>query len=344
MRKRNFVLVVMGLIMTISVITIMLTTELAQAQPQKKFVWKFQNEFPAADTANFITSKMWKEGIEKAANGRITIELYEPDAIVPALEMESAIKKGVLDSGMGPAYGPGLVIGGIVAAGFPGQFTNMDDAYKLIHELGLIEIARKAYAEQNLYFLCSSPAGSIFFMTNFPIRRANDLKGKKLHSSGMRAKWMSALGASVVTLPGSELYMAMKLGTVDGITYTGSELESMKLMEVVKYVSLPSLYITNNVFTVNLAKWKELPDDLKTALNNWSKTELKTVGKALLDYQQKALDTAKKYGVQFIELPKQEIEKSRAMADESTWATWAKQDKFFAEGVKIVKDYYAKKR
>ena len=59
-------------------------------------------------------------------------------------------------------------------------------------------------------------------MTNSPIRSAADVEGKKIHASGMRAKWMSALGASVVTLPGSELYMAMKLGTIDGITYTGS--------------------------------------------------------------------------------------------------------------------------
>ena len=125
------------------------------AHAAEAIVWKFQNEFPAADASNFITSKMWKEGIEKATKGQLTIKLFEPDAIVPALEMENAIKKGVLDSGLGPAYGPGLVIGGIVAAGFPGQFSYLEDEIKLIHEKGLIDIARKAYAEQNLYFLFS---------------------------------------------------------------------------------------------------------------------------------------------------------------------------------------------
>ncbi len=341
MRKRNT-----GLVIGLIIAVVMFTLGLLPAQTfaeEKKFVWRYQNAYPAADASNFITSKMWKDEIEKVTNGRITVNLYEPNAIVPPLEMQSAIMRGVLDAGLGPAHGPGLILGGLVAHGYPGQFSNLDDGYRLVHELGLMEIARKAYMERDMYLLCSSAAGSIFFMTNFPIRSVNDLKGKKLHAAGMRAKWMSSLGISVVTLPGTELYMALKLGTVDGITFTGPELESMKLMEVVKYVSLPPLYMVNNLFTLNLKKWNELPDDLKTTLNEWSKKEFKLVGGAALDYQEKSLAAAKKYGVEFIELPEAEVAKMRDKAEESSWIPWSKKDKYFAEGAEITKNYYSRK-
>ena len=115
-------------------------------------------------------------------------------------------------------------------------------------------------------------------------------------------------------------------------------------MEVVKYVTLPPLYMVNNVFTVNLKKWNSLPADLKTALNNWAKTETQTVGQAVVDYKKKSLEAAKKYGVQFVDLPLAEMAKMREAAEASSWTEWAKQDKHFAEGMKIVKDYYSKKQ
>ncbi len=337
---KKIALIFLASVVTVSMLTISSAPNPAWAQ--KKFVWQFENPWPKGDLSWDVTVAGWKEGIERVTNGRITLNvLPTPEAIVPGGAMLDAVSKGTLDAGVSAAvFTAGSIFASYLTNGFPGCWTTLEDSYTLIHKKGLIDIARKAYAEHNVYHLAIASAGAIYAQTNFPINTLNDLKGKKMAAPGVRAAWFKEFGVSVVNVPVPEFYLAMKLGTIDGLTFTGAELEGMKLKEVCKYVSLPPLYLVNSEFLLNLDRWKELPDDLKAILNKWSEDQYMKVGRPALDIEAGNLEKAKAYGVRFITLSKADQAKLRAAAEKSVWVPLAKKDKYFAQGVEVIKAFY----
>ena len=64
--------------------------------------------------------------------------------------------------------------------------------------------------------------------------------GRQIRALGVYGKYVQKLGASAVVVPGAEMYMAMKLGTIDGAIYGATGLQDVKLHEVVKYYTLPT--------------------------------------------------------------------------------------------------------
>jgi len=109
-----------------------------------------------------------------------------------------------------------------------------------------------------------------------PIRKMEDFKGLKMRvPHGMTALLMQKLGASVVVLPGGEVYSALDKGVIDASDWaTPSMNQRMGFFEVAKYYIYPGFHsMPLGGFTVNINEWNKLPDDikqiLKTACREW---------------------------------------------------------------------------
>lgn len=76
------------------------------------------------------------------------------------------------------------------------------------------------------------------------------------------------MGGSAVSIPGGELYMAMKLGTIDGAIYDASGLMDVKFHEVVKYYTFPTLAQIACSFLINKDSLKRLPPDLQAMVEH----------------------------------------------------------------------------
>ncbi|MFB3895105.1 MAG: hypothetical protein ACE14V_02265 [bacterium] len=64
---------------------------------------------------------------------------------------------------------------------------------------------------------------------------SSSIKGKKIRAAGgALSYYVEAIGGTPVPVPYSEVYMAMKLGTVDGFMQGIVDLEDQKLKEVTK--------------------------------------------------------------------------------------------------------------
>ena len=77
-------------------------------------------------------------------------------------------------------------------------------------------------------------------MSNKPINEAEDFGGMKIWTIP-NATWLASFGAAPTEVPGFDMYSAMRLGTIDGFTWTVGELEAGNLKEVVKDVLQPRL-------------------------------------------------------------------------------------------------------
>jgi TRAP-type mannitol/chloroaromatic compound transport system substrate-binding protein len=103
-----------------------------------------------------------------------------------------------------------------------------------------------------------------------PIQKLEDFKGVKFRSpQGMTAEILTKLGASIVVLPGGEVFSALDKGVVDAADWaTISMNERMGFHGIAKYPTKVFHSMPVQEFSVNVAAWKALPDDIKGILHS----------------------------------------------------------------------------
>ena len=81
---------------------------------------------------------------------------------------------------------------------------------------GGLDMLREAYAKFNVYPVGVSWWGVESIVSKKPIKTIDDFKGLKVRTpQGMIAEILTKLGASIVVLPGGEVYSALDKGVVD---------------------------------------------------------------------------------------------------------------------------------
>lgn len=308
---------------------------------------KYQCAYPPGDYAYDIYAKTLIELIDRVSNGQVKIKLFPPGALCSVKEMLNAVSLGMID--IVQVYG-GMCAGSVpvadLEAGLPFSRSSNDQYVELMWgpKYRLIDTVREGYAKKNIHLLTPHGAGDYLLMLNFPIKKFSDLKGYKIRGAGAPAMWLRAAGAAPVVTPGGEVYMAMKLGTIDGTLFPAMILEALKLKEVVKYVVYPPLVKPGGtVSLINQDVWKSLPSNVRNALTE--KTLIAYYRYTTALYQEKdemALEAAYQHGVKKIVLPDEETLKAVKLAV-PIWDKVAKKDKYTQKGVKILKRYLSDK-
>jgi TRAP-type transport system periplasmic protein len=76
--------------------------------------------------------------------------------------------------------------------------------------------------------------------------------------------FVAGLGAEPVTLPPSDIYLALERGTVEGFTWPVYDgFINFGWQEVSKFMVAHPLYRNGTSIAVNLRKWNTLPEDAK---------------------------------------------------------------------------------
>ncbi|MCI8645480.1 MAG: TRAP transporter substrate-binding protein DctP [Firmicutes bacterium] len=272
--------------------------------------WKVQCAYPQGDQAYDIHMPMICEAITEATDGYINFEYYAPGALCEAEQAPASVSKGLLDCAISaPNDTATLVPAAYAEQGIPYWWATKENIYECFYDYGLIDYLREEYAKQNIYYGLFNGEGQYMLMTNFPVKSASDLKGKKIRASTSYATMMEQLGASPVTMSGGDIYMGMKLGTIDGYIYTVSELETSSLKEVTSDVMEPAGCAGAPVnFIINMDKWNSLPEDIQKKVNDTMQELCLTTMDAAIDLDEKSIKSAKDYGVEFNTVSDKEME------------------------------------
>jgi len=213
-----------------------------------------------------------------------------------------ALKRGAFDVAfMYPGFYGGAMPEANIDQGVPYGWTDARAQTMSLFQFGFYDLMRKVYAKHNLYYLVSFPMGDIYGIgTIKPVTKLEDLKGLKLRAVGIYADFMKELGAAPTSIPYDEMYMALKLGTIDGYLASSSALISGKLGEVIHHYLEPTTNSINCIWAVNLDSWKALPQDIRELLANAAPMVAVKNGALYSGYVQKAkAEAIKKYKVQF---------------------------------------------
>jgi len=310
----------------------------------KTFQWRMQSLYPASDLSTSLQAQTIVNTLNEKLKDKLQIKLFMPGQIVPEEEMFDALSKGVYDAALfSTTWSKGQIPEGIVAFGLPMGWQNADQVFEFFYKFGFLDWMRKLHAKKNIFYACPLPASPLPIMSNFAFNKLEDIKGKKIWSIGPTASYVQKLGAKATTFPPAEMYMALKLGTIDGFIYSTAELETSKYKEVIKYINWPAVIDPLCVeWIINLDSWNKLPGDVKQTIEE----TLVQIGPGMFDKymvdNNKGIEAAKAIGVQEVHMAPEEVAKLRSVAA-SVWEETAALSDSARKTVQMLRDYLSSK-
>ncbi|WP_151702241.1 TRAP transporter substrate-binding protein [Nitrincola alkalilacustris] len=234
--------------------------------------WQVPMSFSSTLTALGDTMPEVSRMLDQMSGGRVTLQVFEPGALVPALSIFENVSSGNIPAGyswMGYEWGQ-LPVSALFGATPFGLESQEFLAWMYFH--GGDELLKEAFAPHNVYpILCGtiSPEAAGWFREE--INSVDQLSGLKFRAAGVGGEIMAEFGMSVTMLPGGELYQALETGVLDGTEFSLPTVdEQLGFYQVAKYYYLPGWHqpSTNQFLYVNMDEWNKLNDQTKGLIEN----------------------------------------------------------------------------
>jgi TRAP-type C4-dicarboxylate transport system substrate-binding protein len=308
------------------------------------FTLTAQTFLPEMDMTNQFGVQPTFDAIEKACKGRVVLERYPEGALVAHEQMILSTGAGAIDLGPEGLGRYGQIPDGLnLVETLPMAYRTGEDAFNIYYKHGMLELFREALAKNfNVYDIGPGASCRWGFSTSFPVHSVSDFKGKKITTAGAIPRDIAAaMGATPTDIPFPEIYMALQLGTIDGVYFTFPELESMKWKEVAKYVVFPPL--TNaSVYSwlINLDTWNSLPSDIQQTIEKVVKDQFMPSFNAQADAEAKVFSDP---GITVMKLSDKDVAFMQDLAMKAWDEKIASKGPLGAKAIKIIKDYYGQK-
>lgn len=145
-------------------------------------------------------------------------------------------------------------------------------------------------------------------LTNFPVKKAEDLKGRKIAAAGPNLPWISGTGAIPVQSNLNEAFTSLQTGVYEGWVMFPSSIVSFKLYEVSKHyqeVNFASVTMAVHL-TINQKVWDKLPKEVQKILQETADEYVVKEAEYLADLTKQAMKTLEANGVKYYKLPQDE--------------------------------------
>lgn len=291
-------------------------------------VLKLSHQFPGGkgDVRDEMVQMMARD--VASANVDMVIKIFPGSSLVKPQEQWKAMLTGQIDmasfpldyaSGFHPQFGATLMPG-LVKSHAHARRINDSDFMKDIK--GVIE-------QGGVKVLADAWLAGAFASKDQCIRRPDDAKGLKVRSAGATFSQMWAgAGASVVSIPSSEVYNALQQGVISATDTSTGSFVSFRLYEQVKCITAPGdngLWFMYEPVLISMKSWNKLNDAQKKALTTASKkaeTYFEGESKKMDD---KMVETFKANKVEVVTMSEAEADAWRAVAQKTSYKSFAEK-------------------
>ncbi|WP_210732002.1 TRAP transporter substrate-binding protein DctP [Hydrogenophaga sp. PAMC20947] len=261
-----------------------------------------------------------------AANVDLTIKVYPGASLVKAQEQWKAMLSGQIDmtsfpldyaSGFHPQFGatlmPGLVKGHAHA--------------RRINDSGFLKDIKGIIEQGGVKVLADAWLAGAFAGKDKCIKKPEDVAGLKMRSAGATFSQMWAgAGASIVSIPSSEVYSALQQGVATGTDTSTGSFVSFRLYEQVKCITAPgdnALWFMYEPVLISMKSWNKLNDAQKKALATASKKAEDYFEGESKKLDDKMVEAFKANKVEVVTLTDAEAEAWRAVAQKTSYKEFA---------------------
>ena len=327
--------------------------EAPSAPSDETFELRMQTPFPTGFIM-YQAGANWAETLGTMSGGRIDATMNAGGAVVDALKEMRAVHEGVLDATYtGSHYHTSEV-------GFTGDLFNLypagTDPWEFIvwyFDGGGAAYHQEMYDRKGLNvkaFMGGMTSAEQFGWFAEPVTGMDSFDGMKFRTAGIWGEMLNEAGASVVTMPGGEVYESMQRGVIDAFEFSTPGVDwSAGFQELGAYVHGPGIHAPQAAFEVliNNDVWESMPADLQAIFEHSCEASLVRSWSLVDGTDVVAIKAMQDYGTEFVSLPEDVQTAITAIAHEK-YAELAADDEFFAEVyqsqmdfAKVFRDYKA---
>lgn len=186
--------------------------------------------------------------------------------------------------------------------------------------------------KHNMVYLGSASSDPYWIMSTKKISTLEELKGKKLRSGAAPyARWAQQFGAAAISMPGNQIFEAMSQGTIDGAMISVTELSALRLIDVVKHVTvgLPggTFHGVDNT-NFNRTTWRSLTEPQRRAVLDAAATTSAAITWKYVSEGARNIQEAQQKGIQIHQPAPEVVARSKAFieADLTTVAQAAQKN------------------
>jgi TRAP-type C4-dicarboxylate transport system substrate-binding protein len=261
-----------------------------------------------------------------AADLGVKIQVYPGSSLYKAKEQWDAIVKGQLDitafpldyaGGRHPEFNLTLM---------PGLVKSHDHARRL-NDSDFMKRIKKIMEDEGVMVLADTWLAGGFTSKKRCILEPDDVKGQTLRAAGRAFEQMlAAAGASISSMPSSEIYSGLQTGVLDGANTSSASLVSYRIYEQVTCLTAPgenALWFMYEPILMSRKSFDALSkEQQEVILQAGKKAELYAYEKAK-EADQNLMDTFTRQGVKVVNMTPEQTAMWRKIADESSYKTFS---------------------
>jgi len=297
---------------------------------------RMQTPFPTGFIM-YQAGNNWAMSLNDMSGGRFDATMNAGGAVVDALKEMRAVHEGGLDATYtGSHYHTSEI-------GFAGDLFNLypagTDPWEFIvwyFDGGGAAYHQEMYDRKGMNvkaFLGGMTSAEQFGWFADPVTGMDSFEGMKFRTAGIWGEMLNEAGASVVTMPGGEVYEALQRGVIDAFEFSTPGVDwSAGFQELGAYVHGPGIHAPQAAFEVLINKdvWNSLPADLQSIFDHSCEASLVRSWSLVDGTDVVAIKAMQDYGTEFVSLP-DEVQIAITKLAHEKYAELAADDEFFAE-------------
>lgn len=227
---------------------------------------RIAGNFPS-DHSSSQAMKIFKEEVEKATKGDLTVDLFPDMQLGGAQENIDQVRSGTVFATWISIAFLSRTVPELEAVSLPFVFATREQAFKVMDgKVGALldkKLADKGYASLGYMELGSRN------VTNSvrPLKTAEDFKGLKirLQPNETHINTFRAIGANPISMDIKEVYSALQQGVLDGQENPYSIIDTRRFDEVQKYLSDSGHFFDFIIVAANKRKFDGFKPEVKKA-------------------------------------------------------------------------------
>ena len=263
---------------------------------------------------------------ERRSMGRIKVEEFYSGTLAGGKELLQACGKGIVDACLwNPSYNPGLgplAEIGFVPAVIGSTWSGVMAFNRCFSEFPAME---QEFTGNNVVYLSGTGNPKCNIISTKPIGSLNDLKGLKINAGGPQQVLLSKLGVPAISIVSTEVYEALKRGTIDGNVNNPEWARVYNFHDAGKYwYDIPvGGFIFHSI--MNKDFFNKLPPDLQKLLMSL-RDEQAEANYMIYDVASDARAREIMYKtLKVIKPPQADIDQFLKIAKETVWTDWVKE-------------------
>ncbi|WP_099303133.1 TRAP transporter substrate-binding protein [Bacillus sp. Marseille-P3800] len=277
----------------------------------------FSHFFPPNHEQETVVVQSFIEDIAEQTDGDISIRSFPGGSLAAPDTQYDATATGAVDLGLSVhSYTPGqFPLSSVMELPFMSKSGSEGSRilWQLYEEFPEIQAE---YGEVIPLWLYTSEPGQIYTVGQ-PIERMEDLKGLRIRSPSPEVNaWLSALGATPVSMSMNESYEALDRGVVDGVVGPWHTLLDYSLYEVIDYATVGDFYMSTFYTVMSENSWTSLNSSEQTIFTETAGARMSLIAGENFDKRtQEAQEAAQDANVSIYELPEDELTRWRTHID-----------------------------